>query len=127
MATSTIPNPSAQGTRTLTNVSITSTDARFKSASSSVSAYQTGQVVQVYVATRWDFSGTNLSEGDDVPFTLTGIPTPVNVAHDITPHSSRIFYCALSANKSGYFRLMKGSEASDNAPIGAAWVYVTAD
>lgn len=123
MASGNIPNPSAQGTAQLSGVTVTSTDTRFKSASS-ITAYKTGNVVQFSFSSRWDFSGTTLDEGQEVELKVTGIPYPLAIARSVAFQSTRIYVAWIDTDGAISFRALKGSNNNDNAPLAATFVYI---
>lgn len=103
----------------------TSSDNRLISAE--INCFRSGNVVSMQISSRWNFSGTNFTEGDTVTITVSGHPKPIMaLARNVSMHSARIMVLTLATNELS-IREVKGTNASNNAPIGSNIVYITDD
>ena len=125
MASGTINNPMA--ITELTGITVTSTDARYKSASTDISCYRSGRVVQLHIETRWDFSSTSCEEGDTLVLTVNGAPLPVSSYYCPCYHSARLYTAGFNIAGGINIRAQKGSNTNSNAPIAFTFVYITTD
>lgn len=105
-------------------VTAVSSDTRLTSCE--ITCYRTGNIVSLLLSTRWDFSTDNFEEGDTVTITLSGQPTPIMIARNISMHSARIMVVTLTGDELA-IRELKGTNTSNNAPIFTSLVYITND
>lgn len=106
-------------------VTVSSTDARIKSTSTTATCYRCGRIAILDIASRWDFSETPYDAGSSVVMTVSGAPQTFADMRSIAFHGTRIFIGWLGANGNVTVRNFASDAATNaNTPISISFFYL---